>query len=308
MIQQDKLALSLGPILFFWQKQQIVDFYQQMAEESFATIYMGETVCSRRQELKVADWLDLAQDVAANGCEVVLSSQVLLESESDLRRLRKLVEQEDFRVEANDLAAVRLLHAKGIPFVAGQALNIYNEQTLALMQSLGACRWVASIELAADRLAQMIAAVPDMACEVFGWGKLPLAYSSRCFTARHYNLKKDSCEFKCLEHADGLPLYTREKQAFLTINGIQTMSAGCHSLLARYRQLLAMGVGYFRISPQEQCMAEVIRLHQQVLADAMDAEAALSELSICAGGALMNGYWYGQAGINQCEEVMHAGA
>nr|WP_238791276.1 MULTISPECIES: U32 family peptidase [Snodgrassella] len=308
MMQQDKLALSLGPILFFWQKQQIVDFYQQIAGEPLATIYMGETVCSRRQELKVADWIDLARDVAASGCEVVLSSQVLLESESDLKRLRKLVEQEDFRVEANDLAAVRLLHAKGIPFVAGQALNVYNEQTLALMQSLGACRWVASIELAADRLAQMIAAVPDMACEVFGWGKLPLAYSSRCFTARHYNLKKDSCEFKCLEHADGLPLYTREEQAFLTINGIQTMSAGCHSLLARYQQLLAMGVKYFRISPQGQYMAEVIWLHQQMLAGTMAEKTALSELSRYAGGTLVDGYWQGRAGINQCEEVMHAGA
>ncbi|PIT13886.1 U32 family peptidase [Snodgrassella alvi] len=307
-MQQDKLALSLGPILFFWQKQQIVDFYQQIAGEPLATIYMGETVCSRRQELKVADWIDLARDVAASGCEVVLSSQVLLESESDLKRLRKLVEQEDFRVEANDLAAVRLLHAKGIPFVAGQALNVYNEQTLALMQSLGACRWVASIELAADRLAQMIAAVPDMACEVFGWGKLPLAYSSRCFTARHYNLKKDSCEFKCLEHADGLPLYTREEQAFLTINGIQTMSAGCHSLLARYQQLLAMGVKYFRISPQGQYMAEVIWLHQQMLTGTMAEKTALSELSRYAGGTLVDGYWQGRAGINQCEEVMHAGA
>ncbi|WP_420853934.1 U32 family peptidase [Snodgrassella gandavensis] len=307
-MQQDKLALSLGPILFFWQKQQIVDFYQQIAGEPLATIYMGETVCSRRQELKVADWIDLARDVAASGCEVVLSSQVLLESESDLKRLRKLVEQEDFRVEANDLAAVRLLHAKGIPFVAGQALNVYNEQTLALMQSLGACRWVASIELAADRLAQMIAAVPDMACEVFGWGKLPLAYSSRCFTARHYNLKKDSCEFKCLEHADGLPLYTREEQAFLTINGIQTMSAGCHSLLIRYQQLLAMGVKYFRISPQGQYMAEVIWLHQQMLAGTMAEKTALSELSRYAGGTLVDGYWQGRAGINQCEEVMHAGA
>jgi O2-independent ubiquinone biosynthesis protein UbiV len=306
-MQQDKLALSLGPILFFWQKQQIVDFYWQMAAQPLAMIYMGETVCSRRQELKVADWLDLARDVASSGCDVVLSSQVLLESESDLKRLRKLVEQEDFRVEANDLAAVQLLHAKGIPFVAGQALNIYNEQTLALMQSLGACHWVASIELAADRLAQMVAAVPDMVCEVFGWGKLPLAYSSRCFTARHYNLKKDGCEFKCLEHADGLPLYTREEQAFLTINGIQTMSAGCHSLLARHQQLQAMGVKYFRISPQGLYMAEVIRLHQQVLAGVMAAEAALSELSRYAGGTLVDGYWQGKAGINQCEGVMHAG-
>lgn len=305
-MQRDKLALSLGPILFFWHKQQIVEFYQQLIGEPLATVYMGETVCSRRQELKVADWIDLARDVAAGGCEVVLSSQVLLESESDLKRLRKLVEQEDFCVEANDLAAVRLLHAKEIPFVAGQALNIYNEQTLALMQSLGAKRWVASIELSAGRLEQMIAAVPDVNCEVFGWGRMPLAYSSRCFTARHYNLKKDSCEFKCLEHADGLPLLTREQQAFLTINGIQTMSAGCHSLLAQYQQLQAIGVNRFRLSPQAQHMVDTIRLHQQVMAGVLETETALSELKGYAGGTLVDGYWQGKAGMNQCKEVMYA--
>ena len=307
-MQQGKLALSLGPILFFWHKQQIVDFYRQITEQPLKTVYMGETVCSRRQELKVADWIDLAHDVADSGHEVILSSQVLLESESDLKRLRKLVEQADFQVEANDLAAVRLLHAKGIPFVAGQALNIYNEQTLTLMQSLGAYRWIAPVELGADRLAKMIAAVPDMTCEVFGWGKLPLAYSSRCFTARHYNLKKDSCEFKCLEHADGLLLNTREKQAFLTINGIQTMSAGHHSLLASYQQLMAIGVKYLRISPQKEYMAEVIELHQQVLDGAKKATSALSELKMHAGNVLVDGYWHGKAGINQCEGMIHAGA
>jgi collagenase-like PrtC family protease len=43
-----------------------------------------------------------------------------------------------------------------------------------------------------------------METELFGYGRLPLAFSARCFTARHYNLQKDDCQFRCLDHPDGL--------------------------------------------------------------------------------------------------------
>ncbi len=307
-MQQRKLDLTLGPILFFWSKETILDFYQQMALQPLEMIYLGETVCSRRQELRVADWIDLAHDLATSGKKIILSSQVLMESESDLKRLRKLTEQDDFIIEANDLGAVKLLHAKGLLFIAGQSLNIYNEDTLALMHSLGAVRWVASVELAADKLGHIMSSLPDVPCEILGWGKLPLAYSSRCFTARHYNLKKDSCEFKCLQHGDGLALSTREQQSFLTINGIQTMSAGCCSLISYYSQMVNLGVTAFRLSPQQQNMTEIIQIHRQVIDGELDIVSAVQALRPLAGVNLVDGYWQGKAGIKYDEEVSCAGS
>lgn len=307
-MQQATLTLSLGPVLFFWPKQQLLDFYQQMAEQPLQTIYLGETVCSRRQELKVADWLDLAKDLASTGKEIILSSQVLLESESDLKRLRKLVEQNQFKIEANDLGAVKLLTAKQLPFVAGHTLNIYNEQTLTFIQSLGAIRWIAPVEMSATKLKYIRHMVPDIECEVFAWGKLPLAYSSRCFTARHYNLKKDSCEFKCLQHENGIDLHTREQQAFLTINGIQTMSCACHSLIAHYQALASMGVRMLRLSPQWQHMTEIIQLHEVVLRDKLGYSTALKELQLLTEGKLVDGYWQGEAGIVSSEVLKYASA
>lgn len=307
-MQQRKLDLTLGPILFFWPKETILDFYQLIIQQPLDRIYLGETVCSRRQELKVADWVDLAHDLASSGKKIILSSQVLMESESDLKRLRKLVEQEDFTIEANDLGAVKMLHAKGLPFIAGQSLNIYNEQTLALMQSLGAISWVASVELAAEKLAHIIAAVPEMPCEIMGWGKLPLAYSSRCFTARHYNLKKDNCEFKCLQHAEGLQLRTREQQSFLTINGIQTMSAACCSLIAHYPHMVQCGIAALRLSPQQHFMADIIQIHRQVIDGVMTTSAAVQALYSVMGDNLVDGYWQGKAGIKCSVEVSCAGS
>lgn len=305
-MQQSRLKLSLGPVLFFWPKQQILDFYQQMAEQPLQTIYLGETVCSRRQELKLADWIALAKDLATTGKEIILSSQVLLESESDLKRLRKLIEQDDFKLEANDLAAVKLFNNKQKSFVAGSTLNIYNEQTLAFMQSLGASRWVTPLEMSADSLRKIIIASQGIGCEVFAWGKLPLAYSSRCFTARRYNLKKDNCQFKCMEHPDGIDLQTREHQSFLTINGIQTMSSACYSLIANYNALLDMGISILRLSPQCNHMVDIIQIHELVLTENLGYNTALKELSLLAEGPLADGYWQGKAGITNSQEIVHA--
>jgi collagenase-like PrtC family protease len=73
-----------------------------------------------------------------------------------------------------------------------------------------------------------------------------------------------------MEHPDGLRLNTREQQAFLTINGIQTMSDGCQSLLPHLADISAMGVTALRISPQWQHTANVVSGYQQAI-DAITA-------------------------------------
>lgn len=304
--EHQPLQLSLGPLLFFWPKAQVLKFYEEVATLPLDAIYLGEVVCARRYEIRVEDWIDLAKDLAQTGKEIVLSSQVLLESEIDLRRLRKLVEQGTFKLEANDLGAVKLAREHGLPFVAGQTLNIYNEETLQLFQSLGAVRWVPPVEVSAKKLATIIENRPEIDCEVYGWGLMPLAYSARCFTARHYNLRKDLCEFKCQEHPDALVLNTREGQPFLTINGTQTMSSGCQALLSHQQELSGMGVKMLRLSPQLQHMAEIVRLHYDQLHGKLTPKQATEQLQGLAQGALVDGYWRGAAGVAALGESAHA--
>ena len=260
------VKLALGPLLYYWSRQATLDFYAQVADSSTDIVYVGETVCSRRHELRLDDWLDVAQVLADAGKEVVLSSQSLIESESDLKTLRRIVEQTRFRVEANDMSAVRLLAEAGrTDWIAGPTLNIFNPQTLALMMDAGASRWVIAPEMTGAALADVRAAqAAPIETEIMAWGRLPLAFSARCFTARHYNLQKDTCEFRCLGLADGLALHTREGEAFLTLNGVQTQSARVYNLLADLPEV-SRSAEVLRISPQGSHTTDVVELFRNVL-------------------------------------------
>ena len=295
------MKLALGPLLYYWPRQAVLKFYEEIAGAAVDIVYLGEVVCSRRHALRLPDWIELAQTLADAGKQVVLSTQALIESESDLKTLRRITGNERFLVEANDMGAVHLVAGR-TQFVAGPHLNIYNPHTLALLAELGASRWVSPVEMPRAMLADMLRDKPEaLATEVFGFGRLPLAFSARCFTARRYNLPKDACEFRCIEHPDGLPLSTREGQPFLVLNGIQTQSAAVHNLIDELDALAQLGVDVVRISPQACHTPEIIALFHRCASGALSAAHAVEKLEQVAAGALCNGYWHGRPGLERLQ-------
>jgi O2-independent ubiquinone biosynthesis protein UbiV len=298
------MKLALGPVQYYWRRDTLARFYDEVAISAIDIVYLGEVVCSRRHEMKLADWLEVAGKLRAAGKEVVLSTQVLLESVSDVGAMQKVASNGDFTVEANDMGAVRSLAKKG-PFVAGPHLNLYNVDALEIVAQAGASRWVAPIEMTRDNLRAMQESMPaNIETEIFAFGRLPLAYSARCFTARHHNLPKDDCAFKCIDDPDGLLLRTREGEPFLVINGTQTQSARVHSLLHEYDELQSAGVDVLRLSPLSASMAAVIHLFDMVRRGDIAPAAANESLRGLLPALDCNGYWFGRPGLERVQDAI----
>ncbi len=284
------MRISLAPLQYFWKKDDVLAFYNEVRSWPVDIVYLGETVCSKRRELRRQDWLNLADSLRNSGKEVVLSSLALIEAESELSSLKKWVDQPDFLIEANDMAAVQLCHQLQKPFVAGPSLGLYNHEALLYLQGLNMVRWVMAIDQSKHTLARILEHWPDVhvppQVEVTAWGRPPLAWSARCFSARAQQRSKDDCELCCLQDPDGLPLTTREGSAFLRINGIQVQGDAIQDLGPELPELTEYGVDIVRLYPQ-QGIEETVH----AFAAAIREGHALPRRGAC------NGFWHGQAGL-----------
>lgn len=285
------LKLSVGPILYYWHKETIFQFYENLLKSSVDVIYLGEVVCNKRHELSTKDWLDLATRLAKeSNKQIVLSSLALSESSSDIAAIRKLVDGHGLLVEANDMAAVNLAIEKRLPYVCGPTLNIYNHATLEFLQAKGACRWVMPVDL--DRLSLTTIlrnCSQKIETEVFCYGKLPLALSARCFTARNLNLSKDHCEYSCLNYPQGMDVQSQEEDQLFTINGIQTLSGKVCNLIDEVPTMADMGVDIVRLSPESPDMSEILETYDR----ARRGERSLQRISTDG----IDGYWFKQPGM-----------
>ncbi|WP_088330978.1 U32 family peptidase [Lacimicrobium sp. SS2-24] len=231
------MQYSLGPILYFWPKHQVEEFYQQAMQSSAEILYLGETVCSKRRELKTKDWLSLACELAGKGKQIVLSTMALLEAPSEVKTLKTYCDNGDILIEANDVGAIQFLHENNKPFVAGAAINCYSQHSLQRLLKLGMQRWVMPVELSRDWLQKILCGCEELGIrnqfevEVLSYGYLPLAYSARCFTARSENRPKDQCDLCCIRYPNGRQTRSQEGQELFVLNGIQTQSGQCYNLV-----------------------------------------------------------------------------
>ena len=228
----------------------------------------------------------------------MLSTQTLIESEADLRRLRRICDQHEFAVEANDQSALQVAIQNAIPFITGPSMNVYNVATLKVLARQGLKAWNLPVELGKETLCQLLEGLREESieapAEVFAWGFLPLAWSSRCFTARHYNLPKDNCEFRCIKHPDGMTLRSRESQELFRINGISTLSGSRYDLMRELPEMERMGVSTIRLSPELQGMDGVVKRFDRMRCGEVPSTDPLQlvEAPPC------NGYWYGKPGMD----------
>lgn len=292
------MRLSVGPVPYHWPRERLLAFYERIAAGPVDIVYLGETLCPKRRTLGTGEWMELAGRLERAGKEVVLSTLSLPEARSDAAALSRLCRNGRFMVEANDLAAVSLL-SEGAPFVTGPTVNIYNHRTLRFLAGLGMRRWVAPVELSRDTLAHIQRRRPGgVQTEVFAFGCLPLAISARCFTARHHNLPRDGCQYRCLDDPEGLLLTTDEGVPFLRLNGVQVQSAQPCNLLPEIPDMASLGVDVLRIGPLARHTDRIIELFHAVMRGGTPIPEARHALRDLRPEGTINGYWHGRPGMH----------
>ncbi len=289
--------ISLAAVPYFWSQQDYRDFYSTVATSPVDIVYLGETVCAKRRSMKTGDWLELAQHLSDAGKQVVLSTMTLIEADSELKALGNIASQRDYLIEANDMAAVQVAQRHGNAFVAGSAINVYNNRAIRLLQRSGMTRWCVPVELGGQDIAPLIeqAHALDVEVEYQVFGRMSLAWSARCFTARHHHLPKDDCQFKCLDYEQGIRIKTQEGDDFAQINGIQTQSARVSNLLRNWPELQQAGIDILRIVPV--AARDTLSVIDQMAQLLQQEQAAPAALKLRQPYEFCNGYWFGEEGM-----------
>lgn len=292
--------LTLGPILFHWPADKKRDFYFQIADESpVDTVYIGEVICSKRSPFFESYYEEIAERLQKSGKKVVFSSlaEVMIPRERKMTEGLCSVETCNIEIEANDSAA--LYHLRGTPHRIGSFLNVYNEDTMEFLVSKGAKHFTLPPELPSSVLkilAQKARAL-DVTIEVQVYGRVGLALSARCYHARSHNRVKDNCQFVCEQDPDGMTLNTINGTPFLSINGIQTLSYHCLSLLNELDDMKKMGIQAFRISPHNHDMVKTSSLYRDVLDKTISPKEALVKLKKTGLQIpFSNGFYHGTDG------------
>lgn len=289
-------SLSLGPVLFLWDGPKWRDFYFRIADEApIDRVTVGEIVCSKRFHF-LTPYIDaVIERLQRAGKTVSLGSLALVMLEREAKQVRQTIKEATLPVEANDLSALGLL--SGVPHIVGPLVNVYNAATAKVLAARGAQSICLPPELPISSIREIVKAAPDIAFEIFTFGRVPLAISARCAHARSKGHIKDNCQFVCGEEPDGLPVKTLDSQPFLALNGVQTLSHTCQSLIEDLPDLHEAGIRRFRLSPQDCDMVEVARIHDEVLNRFISPDEGIVRLrKVYPGVPLSNGFLHGSIG------------
>lgn len=289
-------TLSVGPLLFNWPDEQIKNFYTAVAEdENINRVYLGEVVCAKRFSKRRALFERILNQLQVSKKEVFLSTPCLVVDPRDLELLDYITGFNDrVTIEANDLTSVGAL--AGSAFALGPYINMYSEKTLSCFIQDGACSITLPFEMGFDIIRKLTPTIDiEFGCHVFG--PTPLAISSRCYHARAYGKRKDTCGIVCGKDPEGLCVTTMDGKEFLTINGLQTLSVTTANLVQEIPLLQKEGITNFIISPQQESMSPISTIFRSVIDHKMEEEKGAKELqALFPEKVFANGYFYQTAG------------
>ena len=303
MTDNGKMNLSLGPVLFDWSREELLKFYDEVADYPVSIVYLGEVVCPKMAGLTISDMESAGKKLEAAGKKVYISSLALVADDMDRERVRDITTL-PFPVECNDPSAITL--GKGKELAAGPHITSYNTPTVEFLKSVGVSRLVFPVELSIDSM-KSVAGECDIETEAFAYGNLPLAFSWRCYTSRAFGLMKSNCKHDCRKFPDGMLIDDLDHKPLFKLNGTQILSGKCSNLIREVDDLREAGVDTLRISPQHGVTKEVVQIFKKRIDGKIDADEAMERLLPLEKVGFCNGWSHGKAGLEYLEGDEAAG-
>jgi len=293
------MQITLGPVLFDWKREDLLRFYDEVIDMPIDRVYLGEVVCSKKIGLTLKDIESIGKKLEDAGKEVIVSSLAVVSNEDELNLVRDICKL-PFPVEANDMSVFNVLTAHSSQFtdhgiIAGPHITTYNVPSIQFLQGLGIKKVVFPVELSRDAIKYNIENT-GIKGEVFAHGKVPLAFSWRCYTSRHYGLSKANCKHHCRLHPDGMVLRTIEKEPIFTVNGTSILSGLVYTLIEFIEDLTEIGVKALRISPQWQDTRDIVNIFKKRVDGEVSGEEGFAMLKDTTQSGFCNGWYLGKAG------------
>jgi collagenase-like PrtC family protease len=291
--------LTLGPIYYNWSRDDIIKFYDEVCSWPVDRVYIGEVVCSMNRELSIETLKEIGQKLVQSGKEVVISGLALVSNAYDVEMVREIFDL-PYPIEANDMSVFNMNGKREI--IAGPHIATYNTPSVEfLKESFGVKRIVFPVELSKDAIRHVL----SRSCiegEVIAHGKVPLAYSWRCYTLRHLGLSKAACNNNCKAYPEGLAVDTVDGESIFTINGTQILSGPVYSLIQFVDELEEVGVKALRILPELSNAGDVVTIFSDRMKGKLSADDAANELNKITKSPLCNGWYQGKEGIEFLSE------
>ena len=296
------MELTLGPVLFDWNQDEFFRFYEEAAGMDVDRVYIGEVVCTRKLGFSRSDLKAIIKLLEDAGKKVTLSSLAVISNEDELEFTRALLSH-PCSIEANDMAVFNMADPAVREVFAGPHITAYNAPTIEFLKSIGVKRVTFPVELSKESFEHGIRQTGIFA-EIFAHGKVPLAFSWRCYTSRAFGLTKTGCKHDCLKYPDGMDLKTVDGEPVFTVNGTSILSANTYTLIEFVDSLREAGAGALRISPQYRHTGKIVEVFRARMSGAIGDKEALSELKAVTEGGFSNGWYLGGAGKDYLEREL----
>ena len=293
------MELVLSPVYSAWDKQRLKDFYlNEVTKMDVSTVYVGEVICQKRDTLTEKDYKEIISALKESGKTVYHSTLALITNQSELDSAKTYLHLFD-GVEVNSFGVLNLLikddSFKDKKIIIGPFMNIYNSVAADFLLKFNPERFVTPYEVPYDTIKD-IAENIEKPLEVYAWGQLSTALSWRCYTARTFNLERDTCQLKCYDYPDGILLKTVADEPLYVENGIQVLSSKTHCIIEQMDMLEEIGLKYLRITPSHTTTSQVVQIFSDVINGKMDKKAAAEKLKNFAEHGLSNGWFLGKPG------------